>query len=510
MTLLSDVLLGTQEPQLLHLPVDVHSLVEATEAIELAETYGMRPDESQRITLEAWMGTRSDGTWAASQACHAMSRQNGKGDELQIRELAGLVLRDEEIIHTAHEYPTASKAFLRLLPMFTEWDDLRRLVKRVRYANGEQGIELRNGGAISYKARTGGGGRGFDDIGTVIYDEAQHLRPEHIAASSPTMAVHPNPQAIFTGSAAITKFTSAVWWDLRKRGILGHQARIAGVENPDPDFAWVEHTAEFISIDDDSKLHSVKPDPAERRFRAIANPAYNVRIPEKFLASQLKLLRHLFAEEHLGVWAPCPDDEGHDRIVPVDVWAAAGDEPGGVVGRRVLAWDVSPNSAWSSVGWVGERPDGVLQAEVVESKAGTDWVAARLAKYVQGAGPLVVGVAFVGGTPAEALLLDVVAALKTVGVVLEDKKNLFKVSGQAYSAACGDWLNKTSAGVLRHVGQAWLSNAVDGAVWRDTGESRVFDRKNATSEISPLCLSVAALRGLQIAPPVEALSTFAY
>ena len=52
-----DVLLGSQTPQILHLPPDVHSLAAATEAIELMASLGRPLDESQQCTITAALGT---------------------------------------------------------------------------------------------------------------------------------------------------------------------------------------------------------------------------------------------------------------------------------------------------------------------------------------------------------------------------------------------------------------------------------------------------------------------
>ena len=135
------------------------NLAEAEDCIELAETYGPGLDEAQRIVLRSWLATDSNGLWSARSAAHCVARQNGKGEELQARELFGLVQLRETIIHTSHELPTSVNAFNRLRNTFENYDDLRRLVKRVRLVNGEQGIELRNGASIKYRARTGGAGQ---------------------------------------------------------------------------------------------------------------------------------------------------------------------------------------------------------------------------------------------------------------------------------------------------------------------------------------------------------------
>jgi hypothetical protein len=158
---LLDERFGVLAPQIVRLPGDVASLAAAEEAIELADTYGVADgfplDESQRFTLRAAMGERADGSWAAATVADFEPRQSGKNDTVAARELAGLVLHGERlIIHTAHEFATANESFRRFDALFDDWDDLRKLRLRSYYANGAQGIVMRSGARILYKARTGG------------------------------------------------------------------------------------------------------------------------------------------------------------------------------------------------------------------------------------------------------------------------------------------------------------------------------------------------------------------
>jgi hypothetical protein len=220
-----DVRLGVLEPQIVHLPPDVASLAAAEETIELADSYGICDgfplDESQKITLRAGLGERADGSWAASTVGDFEPRQNGKNDTCNARELAGLILFGEQLIlHTAHEFPTANESFLRLVAIFENWDDLRKRVARIRYANGEQGIELLSGQRLKYRARTGGSGRGFAKADLVVYDEAQHLQAEHVAASGPAKLANPNSQAWYMGSGGMGSSANA--WRMRRRALAGN------------------------------------------------------------------------------------------------------------------------------------------------------------------------------------------------------------------------------------------------------------------------------------------------
>ena len=141
-----------------------------------------------------------------------MSRQNGKGDEIEVVELWGLVQRAEAILHTVHDAVLlASQTQQRMLSVLEGHADLRRLVKRKWQGTGQQMIEMRNGGTIWYRTRTGGGGRGVDDVDRLVVDEAQHATEEHLAAVSPTLLANSNPQMNAMGTAGLAR-SSAWWW----------------------------------------------------------------------------------------------------------------------------------------------------------------------------------------------------------------------------------------------------------------------------------------------------------
>lgn len=484
----SVVLLGQQEPRVLHSPEGAASSVAADEAIELAEAYGPPLDEAQKIVLRAGLGTTAGGLWAAALVAHMVSRQNGKGDEIQARELAGLVLWDEGIIHTSHEMPTTVNAFNRLVSVFKNFDDLGKRVQRIRYANGEQAIEMKSGAFIRYRARTGGGGRGLDDISLVVYDEAQHLQPEHVAASSPTLATNVNAQVWMAGSAGLS--TSAVW----------HGVRLDALRRVGGRFAYVEHSAEEVSLDADGVPRSVKPDPEDQVSWAGANPAFGRRITAEFLQAQLRLMGPaLFLREHLGVWDPLPDVSGRGSVVPPGLWAAGEDLKSRTHGPIVVGVDVAPESAWASVGVAGRTLAGREHVEVVDAAPGAAWVLDRVG-------------AMLGRHEVDAVAVE---AGGPVGVLLPDLRrlcearrvDLVELPGRAYAAACQGFVDGVSESRLAHLGQAWLSTAVGGARQRKFADLWVWDRWGQV-DVTPLVSVTVALRVMLERKPSERRSAY--
>lgn len=457
--------LGSQVPVVLHQPPDVVSLVAAEECIELADAYGVCDGnplaESQKITLRAALGERSDGRWAATRIGDFGPRQGtGKNDKTAARELAGLILFGERlIIHTAHEFPTANEAFLRLVAVFENYDDLRKKVARIRYANGEQGIELLSGQRLKYRARTGGSGRGFAKADLIVYDEAQHLSREHVAASGPAKLANPNSQTWYSGSGGLE--TSIVAWGMRRQAILGTGGRLA----------YTEMTGEEIAVRD-GNVRFDKPDPSDLAAWYRSMPGLGRWVTEEGMQALYdELGPELFARECLCVWDPELGDET-DRIIPVEAWSRCA-VPSAERGDRVAySIDSAPDGASAAIA----ASDG-LTSVVLEHGPGTSWVATKMAGLLaRKAGPVFLD----PKSPAGALLVDLVEA----GIVTED------VTPQQHAQACGGLLAAVTfdgEGLrFKHTNQPHLNAAVHGATRRVYGDAWAWSRRNSKVDISPL------------------------
>jgi hypothetical protein len=161
-------------------------------------------------------GETADGRWAATEVGLVAPRQNGKNGVLMVRETAGLVLFDERLqTHTAHRFDTAIEHYLKMRELFTNWDDLRRRVRKIPEGNGAEAIELLSGQRLVFKARAKQGGRGFTgDL--IVFDEFMWL----LEAGSlvPSLSAMPNPQIWYTGSAPLDRAESNRQRKLIRRG----------------------------------------------------------------------------------------------------------------------------------------------------------------------------------------------------------------------------------------------------------------------------------------------------
>lgn len=464
---------------LLVLPPDVASLDEADAAIELWEHYsGKTLDPSQRLVVQVMMAQRADGTWAASTTGREMARQNGKGDELEVVELWGLVQRSEAILHTLHDAVLlASQAQQRLMTILDK-PDLRRKVKKVWRGTGQQMIEMHNGGTIWYRTRTGGGARGVDDVDRLVVDEAQHATEEHLAAISPTLLANANPQMNVAGTAGLPG-QSAWWWQMRLRAL-----------SADPGaFGYVGHTAERLSLDDDGRVVQGDVDVQDRSLWERVNPAVRAGrgAGMPFLEEQLRRLgEDKFAQEHLCVWAPPPQDSVGVEF-DADRWAELVDVEAERPSPIVLAVATSTDRQWSHIGLAGRRADGLVQLEIVQSRKGTGWVADRVAELQRDWKPQVTVVNMSGPDGSLAAKLD--------GARVRYERR----GASDYQRACGLFADGFADGTFRHSGQRQVTVAV-GAAKRKVGARDSFEyvSRSDAVDVAPLralCLALHELEG---------------
>jgi len=201
-------------------------------AAGLAALVGVQLGGWQRFALEAML-RRHDGHWASWENSVVVPRQNGKSVILLIRALAGALLFDERlVIVSAHEWRTVVELFRTC----TEWvmnSPVRREVRNVRRAGGEEAIEFTNGNRIRFLNRSTQSGRGFS-VGCVILDEAHTVTSEQMAALLPTLSAQKDPQIVYAahGPAASAWHLSR----LRQRVQTGDVDRLCWLEwSADPD-----------------------------------------------------------------------------------------------------------------------------------------------------------------------------------------------------------------------------------------------------------------------------------
>lgn len=292
-------LLGDQRPRLWSVPTP--ELSEGDRLADLAAAAGLDLDDWQRWVLGQGLGRAADGKWSAFEVALIVARQNGKGAVLEALELAALFLDDfgvDLILHSAHEFKTASEAFRRIQGRIENHPSLRRRVRQVYLQRGAESIELKNGKRLRFIARSGGSGRGFS-ADLVILDEAYELGDAAMAALLPTLSARPNPQIWYTSTAGNP--SSSQLGLVRERGLRGD----------DPSLAFFEW-----SVDPDNY------DPADPRCWAQANPGLGIRITSEYITKERAALpAPEFARERLSI-GDYPADGGAWETISADAWSA--------------------------------------------------------------------------------------------------------------------------------------------------------------------------------------------
>ena len=299
---------GSQTPRIRVEPK--RALTDGPAAAALMEAYSCELDPWQRGILDCWLGKDLAGSYTVTSAGLSVPRQNGKNVCLEAREFFGLVIRGERILHTAHQVVTGKKSFRRLERMFTDrrFPEVQKLVRYIRYTNGEEAIELENGGSIEFSARSRQRARGFAGISLVIYDEAQELTDDQVEAIMATLSasVTGSRQIIYTGTPPYPGCPGDVF---RRR-------RQACLSDPGPHDSWHEWSVSADVVQD------IKTDDTSLWY--MTNPALGIRLTEEFTGEELRsMTADGFSRERLGWWSPALATV-EDICIPAEAWDACG------------------------------------------------------------------------------------------------------------------------------------------------------------------------------------------
>ena len=458
---------GDQRPRIASIPPSSWS--EGERVAALARAVGLHLDDWEEWVLDQGLGRNDDRKWSAFEKALIVSRQNGKGAVLEALELAALFLDDfgtELILHSAHEFKTASEAFRRIQGRIDNHPLFRRRVKQVYLQRGAESIELRNGKRLRFVARSSGSGRGFS-ADLVILDEAYELGDAAMAALLPTLSARPNPQIWYTSTAGLP--TSTQLGRVRERGLRGDDPSLAF-------FEWSVDPGDY--------------DPADPACWAQANPGLGIRITPEYIAKERAALApEEFARERLGV-GTYPADLAGWAVIPQGAWESLADPGSEPAGPLTFAVTVDGRQGRrGAVGVAGLRADGLLHAELADYRPGTAWIVPRVTEmYERHGGQVVIDAAGYEGS--------LVLPLEQAGVPVT------KPTARDVAAAFGQFFDAVTDGKsLRHLGQPELDAAVASAATRDVGDAgKTWGRRAAAGDISPLVAVTLAAWGASAGP----------
>lgn len=495
------VLIGSQEPRILHTPTSWDGITSAgQEAIELAALAGLHLDPWQQIILNGSLAKRSETIhnpytdqleykWAAREVGVMISRQNGKNSVLEARELAGLFLFGERlIIHSAHQFDTSKEAFERILFLIENTPDLEQEVMRVDRSHGEEGIVLKKPKGsnlppqrLRFRTRTKGGGRGFTGD-CLVLDEAMYLDGDMVKALMPTLSARPNVQIWYTGSAGDRKSTQ--FGRVRARAIKGG----------DPLLWYGEWSAELCTplcphgcTDHD--------DPGDPAVWAKANAAYGIRIQEEAVAAEYRSMGpDEFAQERLGV-GDWPTEGQKWIVIPEINWTARQDARSQLEGEFVLAVDFAPDRSKATLVAAGANQHSDTHIEITgnedlgyDCRVGVQWVFQRVKHIWDTQRP-------------QFVVIDTASQAATLIPLLEDAGvKVVTPTSREYGQACGDFRSgivprRGERATITHLGQPPLTESTSVADQRTVGDLWMWSKSLSEGDITPTVAATLAVWG---------------
>lgn len=340
-------------------------------AAQLMAAYGSPLDPWQRLVQDCWLGTDKDGNYTAISAGLSVSRQNGKNVCLESRVFFGMIINAERILWTAHQVRTCKRAFRRLVAMFTDkhHPEIMAEVKQIRFTNGEECIELKNGGSVEFMARSRQGARGYDGISLVIFDEAQELTDDQLDAIMATLSASTTGrrQLIYTGTPPYPNCPGTVF---RRRRQVCREA-------PAKNDAWHEWSAEGKTIEEIPVT--------DHALWYVTNPALGVRLSEAFTDEELRTMSaDGFARERLGWWSPILEHKT-DLAIPAASFDACRSKAPKPEGKTAYGVKFSFDGAQVALCGAVIPPDGKARISLLELRStghGTQWLADWLCQRV--------------------------------------------------------------------------------------------------------------------------------
>ena len=430
---------------------------------------GLGFDRWQDGAGRAILSKRADGKYAATVGGVAMSvaRQTGKTYLIGAISFAlALLFPGTTVLWTAHRMKTAKETF-RSMQGMARRRKIKPFIEQVFTGSGEEAIVFTNGSRIMFGARETGFGRGFAKVDVEVFDEAQILTERALDDMLPAMSTAPNPLAIFTGTPPRTTDPGEVFSRLRSEALAAGSGNTEGL--------YIEFSADADASPDD---------PVQQ---ARANPSFPHRTPPDAIRRLRKQLSEdSFLREAMGIW----DADSQKQVILPEDWARVADASSMAIERLTLAIDVPPNRGMASVSFAGKRADGRWHVELDEHRKGVDWVVPWVRERVT-------------RNRLHAVVVDEMSGLVEARhgrhylIGTNILVTLAAAEGRDMAIASAKFFDAVMDGSLRHTDQPQMNLALSEARKRPLGAGWAWNRKDPTSDITPVVAATLALWGAQ-------------
>lgn len=478
-------------------------------AIDFAEqVLGLKLIPWQRWLLIHALEIRPDGRYRFRTVLILVGRQNGKTSLVEIKNLWKMFVEGVSlVINVAQDLDVAEESWDNAVAIVEGIPELNAEKEIVKETNGKKTLKLSNGSRWKPKAAGRRPGRGLSGDDVNLDELREHQKWDAWAAVSKTTNARPNPQIWAFSNAGDDK--SIVLNTLR-------DAALKAIEDPfDAELEELYGLAADSfglfewSAPDDVRCTCIEKGPGrphdaqcrlwDRKAWAQANPSmgYFEAMEEAIAAAMLTDPEEIFRTEVLCQRVPALVPPK----IPLTQWVNCAEPGSQIAAGIVLTWEVSWDRNFGAICLSGYRADGVPQLEMVEYRAGTDWIPKRFAQIC--GRQTVVAVVHDPAAPGASLLPDVVDALKKM-LELPDAKSLpanldpKTLTLREVAQGCGRLYDTTKDKQVRHLGDERLLEMLRKSAWRSLSDMWAWDRKDAAADICGLVGVTNALQGLTL------------
>jgi phage terminase large subunit-like protein len=442
------------------------------EVDELAEKIGMPLIPWQRWVLGDLLSVDDDQNWMKKSALILVARQNGKTHLARMLILSHLYLwGSKNVLGMSSNRNMALDTFRQVAYTIEDNDFLRKQIRQIRLANGQESITLKNGARYEIAAATRDAPRG-KTADFLYLDELREWTPEAFTAALPVTRARPNAMTLMTSNAG--DGFSEVLNDLKERCMSYPPANLGYYE-------W--------SAPQHCKIH-------DRKAWTWANPALGHLITEQTLeesvntnsieATRTEMLCQ-WVDSAVSPWVYGSIEACSDSTLEIPVGP-----------QTVMAFDIAPTRRSGAL-VMGQMKDGKIAvglAQLWSSEIAIDEVrmASDINEWARKYHPTVI-------CYDKYATQSIATKLEQSGWLVQD------VSGQAFYQACGDLSDALANGRLVHSGQEELVQHLNNcaAKTNDAGW-RIIRRKSAGDVTAAISLAMIAS---QLSRPQRTAQIFA-
>jgi phage terminase large subunit-like protein len=449
-----DALIGSTEPRI-HTPL-LNAPSKINQVAELAEKIGMPLIPWQRWVLSDLLSVDDDDKWLKKSALILVARQNGKTHLARMLILSHLYLwGSKNVLGMSSNRNMALDTFRQVAYTIEDNDFLRKQIRQIRLANGQESITLKNGARYEIAAATRDAPRG-KTADFLYLDELREWTPEAFTAALPVTRARPNAMTLMTSNAG--DGFSEVLNDLKERCMSYPPANLGYYE-------W--------SAPQHCKIH-------DRKAWTWANPALGHLITEQTLeesvntnsieATRTEMLCQ-WVDSAVSPWVYGSIEACSDSTLEIPVGP-----------QTVMAFDIAPTRRSGAL-VMGQMKDGKIAvglAQLWSSEIAIDEVkmASDINEWARKYHPTVI-------CYDKYATQSIATKLEQSGWMLTD------VSGQAFYQACSDLSDALANSRLVHSGQEELVQHLNNCAAKTSDAGwRIIRRKSAGDVTAAISLAM--------------------